>query len=135
MANRNFASGGKIYSMHVMPVMVNATVTIGATGAVASFVGPLIASVVRTGVGLYTINLQDAYNKCLSASGSMQSPVSGLSGVLAIEVANAPSTSVASATAPSISIKCLDAAGALVDPASGSAINFMSIMNNSAVKS
>lgn len=135
MANRNFASGGKLYSMHVMPVMVNCAVQIGASGAVSSFVGPLVASVVHSSTGVYLINLQDAYFVSLVAMGSCQSPSSGLSGVSTIEIQNAPSASVSNASAPSITIKCLDAAGALVNPASGSAINVLTIMNNSAVKS
>lgn len=131
MANRNWANGGKIMSMHVGPVLNNVNITIGATGAVASFIGTVVKSVVRTGTGLYTINLVDNYNASLFASGSMQSPVSGLSGVLAIEIQNDPSTSVA---ASSLSIKTLDAAGALVDPASGSVISALMIFNNSSVK-
>ena len=74
MANRNWASGGKLYSMHVMPVMIDATILIGATGAVTSFVGSTIASVTRVSTGVYKIKAQSGTNftKLFSAVGSMQ---------------------------------------------------------------
>lgn len=134
MANRNFANGGKIYAMHVAVVLSNTNITIGSTGAVSSFIGTLTSSVVRISTGIYQINLADSYNALMSAQGSAQSPSSGLSGVLAIEIQNAPSTSVASFPSPSLTIKCLDAAGALVDPASGSVISINAFLLNSAVK-
>jgi len=62
--------------------------------------------------------------------------VSGLSGVLAIECQNAPQPALASYSAiqgGQVSIKCLDAAGALVDPASGSVITFLMFLSNSSV--
>lgn len=135
MAQRNWASGGKIYSMHVMPVFMDTTIQIGATGAVASFVGSGVQSVTRNGTGLYTIKMQQQTNfsKLFSANGSMQSPPSGLSGILGIEIQNAPNASVANITGMSLQIKTLDAAGALADPASGSAINVLMIMSNSSV--
>lgn len=135
MANRNFASGGKLYSMHVMPVMMDTTILIGATGAVTSFVGSAIQSVVRNGTGLYTITMQANTNftRLYAAMGSMQSPVSGLSGVLAIEIQNAPNASVATKAGAILQVKTLDAAGALVDPASGASINVLMILSNSSV--
>lgn len=134
MANRNWASAGKIYSMHVSPVMTNTAITIGTTGAVASFIGTSTASVTRSSTGVYVIHLSDNYNALIQANGAVQSPVSGLSGVLAIEIQNAPQASVQSLSAPQLTIKTLDAAGALVDPASGSVINLMMILSNSSVK-
>ena len=134
MANRNFANAGKLYAMQVSPVMVTTAITIGAAGAVASFVGPLTASVALASTGIYTITLEDKYYAAISIHGSAQSPASGLSGVSSIEIQNASSTSVA-ATIPTITIKCLDADGAVVDPASGSVIDILAILNNSSVKS
>lgn len=134
MANRNFANGGKIMAMHSGPVLMNTNITIGATGAVASFIGTLTASVVRISTGIYQINLADTYNAHLASNGSAQSPSSGLSGVLGIEIQNAPSASVSNFSAPSLTVKCLDAAGALVDPASGSVISILSLLSNSSVK-
>ena len=131
--NRNLASGGKLYSMHVMPVMIDCTIQIGATGAVSSIAGPLVRSVVRNSTGIYQINLTDNVNSLFMAIGSAQSPPSGLSGVLAIETQNAPNPSVSNLAAPSLIVKTLDAAGALVDPASGSAISVLMYMSNSSV--
>lgn len=136
MANRNFSNGGKLYSMHVMPVLTTCSITIGATGAVTSFKGATVASVTRAGTGLYDIVLQanTNFNAIIAVTGNMQSPVSGLSGVSAIETQNAPSTSMAVAAAPTIRVKTLAAAGTLVDPASGSVVNVMIIANNSSVR-
>jgi hypothetical protein len=133
MANRNF-SNSRIYSMHTMPVLVDCTITIGATGAVSSFTGPLVKSIVRTGTGLYTINLQDPYSGLYNLIGSAQSPVSGLSGVDSIETGNNANTTVQSLTAPSIAIKTLNASGALADPASGTKLMIMMHLSNSSVK-
>lgn len=128
-------SGGKVYSMHKEPVMLTATILIGATGAVTSFVGSAILSVVRNGTGLYTITAEPLTNftRLYSAQGTMVSPPSGLSGILGVEVQNAPNTSVATITGATIQIKTLDAAGALANPASGSSINVMMILSNSSV--
>lgn len=134
MANRNFANGGKIMSMHVAPVIANTTVLIGATGAVTSFLGTLTASVTRISTGIYQINLTNNFNVHLFSQGSMLSPVSGLSGVATIEIQNAPTTSVSNLAAPSITVKCLAPAGTVVDPAVGSSLSVMTFLNNSSVK-
>lgn len=133
MANRNWASGGKMYSMHVMPVMIDCQITIGAAGAVASIVGPLISSVTRISIGLYQLNMSNNFNRMISAHASAQSPSVGLSGILGIEIQNAPNASVSSLSAPTLRIKTLDAAGALANPASGSVIDVMAIMSNSSI--
>jgi len=133
MANRNWASGGKIFSMHASPVLLDTTIQIGAAGAVSSIVGSTIASVTRMSTGIYKINMQDNYSKLYAAMGSMQSPSVGLSGVSTIEIQNAPNASVSSLSAPSLTVKCLDAAGALVDPADGSALNVMIYLSNSSI--
>lgn len=134
MANRNFANGGKIYSMNVMPVAVDGIANIGAAGAVSSSSGTMINSVTHVSTGIYRFNMANNFAASLHIQGSMQSPPSGLSGVLGIEIQNAPNTSIASLSAPSITVKCLDAAGALVDPASGSAVCILALLNNSQVR-
>ena len=134
MANRNFMSS-KMFSRHAMPVLVTATAQIGATGSVASIVGSMVQSIVRSSQGVYKMKLQAGTNfsRLYSAQASAQSPASGLSGVLGIEIQHDPNTSVAIVDGAELTIKCLDAAGALVDPASGSAINIMMIASNSSV--
>jgi len=134
MANRNFASGGKIYMMHVSPVLVDCTIQIGASGVVTSFTSSLVASVAHTSTGVYTITLQDPYSSVLSISGSMQSPASGLSGIVAVEGQNAPNTNISSLTAPTIAVKTLSDADALADPASGSALTVLMLLSNSQTK-
>lgn len=77
MANRNFASGGKIYSMHVMPVLLDCNVAIGASGAPGTLKGPGIASITRLSAGIYQVQLQDNYNRYYFGAASFVSPVSG----------------------------------------------------------
>jgi hypothetical protein len=134
MANRNWASGGKIYSMHVSPVMIDSTITIGISGAVDSIKGPLISSVTQESTGVYKLNLQDNFMGLLTAVASMQSPLTGLSGIVSVEIQNSPSTDVTVLGGASITIKTLDATGALADPADGSSINVLTVMSNSSVR-
>lgn len=135
MANRNFANGGKVFSMSAAPVMVASNILIGAAGAVSSITGSsMISSVQHLSTGVYKINLKDSFFSMLSAHGSAHSPAVGLSGIMAVEIQNAASASV-SASVASLTIKTLDAAGALADPASGSIIDILAIMNNSSVVS
>lgn len=135
MANRNWMSGGKLFSMHKDPVFMECTVQIGASGAVSSFVGAAVQSVAKTATGTYKITFQPQTNfpRLLAAMGSMQSASGSLSGIMQIEVQNAPNASVASASAPSLTIKTLDVTGAAAHPASGSAINMLMILGNSSV--
>lgn len=134
MANRNFASGGKIYSMHVMPVMLDVNIVIGASGAVSSIRGPMIDSVEKLSTGIYKIHLQDNYNNLFMAVGSATSPSVGLSGVASVEIANNQAPEVQDSADPSITVKTLDAAGALVNPASGSTISVMIYLSNSSIQ-
>ncbi len=134
MANRNFPNGKAIYTNHTAPVMVDVAITIGAAGAVASIstANSFVTGVTHTGTGLYTIALADKYYSSIMTIGSATSPNSGLSGILAIEAGNAPSTSV-SGTSPNVKIKTLDAAGALADPASGATITVLMYLSNSSL--
>lgn len=78
MANRNFPSN-KLFQFHVMACMLNCKVTFGASGAVASFIGPGIASVTKigTGAGTYRIQLQDNYSALYTVDAIFESPNSG----------------------------------------------------------
>lgn len=134
MANRNFANGGKIMMMDSGPTIIQTNITIGGTGAVVSnSVSTMVSSVTRSSTGVYVLHLAQNYNKALSVIGSMQSASGGLSGILAVECQNAPSASVQSLSAPAITIRTLDAAGALANPASGSVISITAILSNSSV--
>ena len=65
MANRNWASGGKIYSMHVMPVLLDANVVIdsGQPSGTRSLKGAAVSSISNVGTGLYKIVFPDNYNR------------------------------------------------------------------------
>ncbi len=141
MANRNWASGGKLYSMHVMPVFVNATIQIGASGAVTSFVGSAVSSVTLVSAGVYKVTLNPSTNftRLYFADASIQSPASGNSGISAVEIQNAPNASVALIAGAQLEVTCLAATSSSVTtlvptaPASGSAINLFMICSNSSV--
>ncbi len=77
MANRNFASGGKIYSMHVMPVLLDCNVVIGSSGAPGTLKGPAISSITRLSTGTYQVQLADNYNRYYFGAASFVSPLSG----------------------------------------------------------
>jgi hypothetical protein len=135
MANRNFASGGKIYSMYVKPIMVTCTISIGATGAVTAFKGAMVKSVTRNSIGTYTVLFQDrtGFARTLHAEGAMRSPVSGLSGISTVEIQNNPTATMSVASGGSILIKTLSAAGALADPVTGSVVSLLIIADDSSV--
>jgi len=135
MAMRNFANGGKVFSMHIKPVITTATIQIGASGAVSSFTGATVASVTNPSTGLYTITLQAStnFNSIIYADGTMQSPSSGLSGIGAVEVQNAPNSTMSASSGGVITFKTLSSSGSLASPASGSALNVIIIANDSSV--
>jgi|ERR1019366_486918 hypothetical protein len=105
MANRNWASGGKIYSMHVMPVLLDCNFVVDSTNGnglgIRSLKGPAIQNVFmhtsatpgpgnsnpatpsivvtnpNPAPGTIIIQLTDNYNRSLSGFNSTVSPVSG----------------------------------------------------------
>lgn len=141
MANRNWANGGKVFSMHAYPVLMTASISIGASGAVSSFTGAAVSSVSRVSAGLYKLTLasQTMFPRLLSACASMQSPGSGLSGISAVEVQNAPNSALATSAGGTIEVTCLaptsstNTALVATDPASGSVLNVQLICSNSSV--
>ena len=136
MANANWASGGKIYSMHVMPVIITATATIGAAGAVTSFVGSAVQSVTRVSKGRYRVKCRKgmSFNGLLFAAATPIRPSGADSDVVTAEVQNDPNTSLALASGAEIDFYTLDATGAVVDPASGSKLTMIAIVSNSSIK-
>lgn len=134
MANKNIANAGHFYMHNVMPVVVHAGVNIGTTGAVTSITGGMVTSVTRISAGKYKINLEQPFNTHIMSIGSMQSASGGLSGISQVEVQNAPTTSISSVTAPSITVTCLNTSGAATDPASGSRLDVLIMAANSSVK-
>jgi len=76
MANRNYPAS-RVFGFNLMPVRLNVSIPIGATGAVGTISGKGIQSVTRLATGTYQIQLQDNYYSFLSMSAMVQSPVSG----------------------------------------------------------
>lgn len=89
MANRNWSSGGKLYSMHTSPVLIDCNFVVDNTHAngISSLKGPTISNVymhtsasassTNPAVGTIVVQIADNYNKLLSAFSSVISPTSG----------------------------------------------------------
>lgn len=105
MANRNFASGGKIYSMHVKPVLLDCNFIVDAANGnglgIRSLKGPMIQNVFmhtsaspgpgnsnpaspnvvvtnpNPAAGTIVVQFQDNFNRSLSGCNAIISPVSG----------------------------------------------------------
>lgn len=93
MANRNFASGGKVYSMHVMPVLLDCNFVVDVTAAIgiSNLKGPAISAVYMHSThatpsgpnpasGTIVVRLSDNYSRSFSLGrAAIQSPNSGSS--------------------------------------------------------
>lgn len=93
MANRNWASGGKIYSMHTMPVLLDCNFIVDSTNGnglgIRSLKGPAIKSVFmhtsasplagnpNPSAGIIVVTLADNYNRSFSGFNAIVSPLSG----------------------------------------------------------
>jgi len=90
MANRNFASGGKTYSMRVMPVRLDLNFEVDNTqvNGISNLNGPAIAAVymhsahatpstLNPAAGSIVIQLQDNFNAVLAVNSSIESALSG----------------------------------------------------------
>lgn len=90
MANRNWASGGKLYSMHVMPILIDCSFIVDSTNAagIRSLKGPGVQAVyMHSGSpsasnpnpanGTIVIQLQDNYQRIFSINSSIAAPNSG----------------------------------------------------------
>lgn len=80
MANSRYSQF--FYTKHKMPVIIDANVTIGSTGAVSSYaaIGLLATSgVVRNAAGIYQFNFMDNYTNFYQMDWDFDSPTSGSS--------------------------------------------------------
>jgi hypothetical protein len=76
MANRNFPCN-KQYNFHVMPVLVDMQIAIGATGAPTLSGAPGVQSVTRKAAGIYQIQLKDNYASLLGMKANIIEPATG----------------------------------------------------------
>ena len=102
MANRNWASGGKVYSMHVSPVLIDCNFVVDSANGnglgIRSLKGPAVAAVFmhtsatpaagnpNPEAGTIIIQLQDSYNRSLSGFNSIVSPAGSSSTSTTIHV-------------------------------------------------
>lgn len=93
MANRNFPNAGKIYTQHVMPVLIDCNFIVDSTNGnglgIRSLKGPGVANVYmhtsatpaasnpNPGTGVIVVQLEDNYNRSLSGFNSIVAPLSG----------------------------------------------------------
>jgi hypothetical protein len=91
MANRNWASGGKIYSMHVSPVLLDCNFVVDSTNGnglgIRSLKGPAVANVFMAtsatpaagnpnpASGTIVVQLADSYNRYFGGFAGSASPV------------------------------------------------------------
>jgi hypothetical protein len=117
MANRNWASGGKVYQMHVSPVLIDCNFVVDSTNGnglgIRSLKGPTVTNVFmntsatpgsNNGVtnpnpeaGIIVVQLQDTYNRSLGGYSATVTPV-GSSGTATTAGVPAVITSLGTAT-------------------------------------
>lgn len=151
MANRNFTN--QQYSLVKGRVSLWARVSIGATGAPTlskwnpatrtytsaptTGTGPYaigcegIKSIARNDVGVYTITLQNTYQRLLALKATFSNST-GLPTILSVGIWSA-ATDVTVASAPVVKFSTLSSTGTAADPASGDIMQLEFELQNSAV--
>jgi hypothetical protein len=128
MANRYLKS--RLYTFETDLVKIVGTMTVGATGAVGTVKGMGIASVTRTGVGAYTVTLQDSYHMVwghhIAFGGGT---ASGIGGVELVDTQANIKTNIR--TNKQIKIQCYSATTTAADPANGTTMFFSFLVRNS----
>ena len=126
MADRSF--NRNLMSLHLDMVFINFNVTLGATGAVASFRGAGVSSITRSATGKYDVILQDKYALSLFASANLISET--FSGISSVELVNDDyQARVQAGTA--LQFQCYNAAGAATDPATDTVLQGILILRRS----
>lgn len=114
MANRRLFQFRYSYERDLVDIY--ARVVIGASGAVTSYSGKGIASVVKEATaGQYTINLQDNFNLLMDVSLMSQNA----SGISLAPIVGILADNISSSTAPGVTIQMATEAGVAGNPASG----------------
>lgn len=131
MANRYLQQFAYWFERNVVTIFAKAN--IDASGAVSSYKGGGLASVVKeTTDGQYSVTLSDKYNQLLKADMAVIS--AAISGVAAVQVLEDPATLQADFLADNtFKIQCVDDAGLAVNPPSGSQIVFEIKVRNSTI--
>lgn len=118
--------GDNIRSFQAAPNLMWLRWTSGATGAVTTIdptkrygfakVGASVAPVVRTGTGLFTLNLEGQWNDLLDVEADIQQASDSAAGACGIR------RLAFSLSAKTVNIKTVNAAGAATDPTTGDII-------------
>lgn len=65
------------YTQHIMPVLIDASFDVGASGAPSNFSSKGATSVTRLSAGRYQVKLQDNFSSQLNLISTIQAPLSG----------------------------------------------------------
>jgi hypothetical protein len=123
MANRNFS---RVQALNHEVKIIAGSFSIAASGGAATKVTGLGYSVAKSGTGLYTVTLQDAYNAALAVTATAQAAT-------AVDlVAQVKSVDVTSAKTVVIS---LNAGATPTEPAAVTVVNFVLVLQNSSTPS
>jgi hypothetical protein len=95
---------------------ITGKLTVGASGAVTAFDMPGVSTFVRTSQGKYTLTLDNSYREFIGCDFTVLDTASA--GIFLFQI----NAETVSATTPTVIIDCLDAAGAIQDPADGALI-------------
>jgi len=120
MANRNFSD---VQALAKKQIALGGKISLNASAAVTGFSFPGVASVAKTGTGLYTITLQDQYQDLLSLSAIIGGNPLIHAGVGAVNVVSAKT----------IVIQTIDEAGLLADTAAACTVYVSLDLSNSSV--
>jgi hypothetical protein len=120
MANRNFSD---VQGLAKKQILLAGKIALSAAAAVTSFSIPGVASVAKTGTGLYTITLQDTYQDLLGICPVIGGNPLVHAGVGAVDVASAKT----------IVVQTISEAGVLADVAAASTIYVTLVLSNSSV--
>lgn len=109
------------------------SVVIGSTGSVATVKGNF--KITRVSAGLYTIVLNDKYNRLLgSTAGFVQGTANTPTGIFKVEISSGAAILQANqATSVGYQITCYNASEAPTDPVAGSVLSIMWLMRNTTV--
>lgn len=124
MANRTFNQFQG--SLEKGVVQLFAEISFGSSGAPTLVRGKGVASVAKASTGVYTVTLQDTYQRTLGVASTWKGSAAPAGVLVALGVDN-----VATAGAPALSLKIWDEAGSATEPASGEAVLVEITLSNS----